>query len=148
MQSCIIKLQNLFHVAKNAKDYLVRPIRRQSSNPKTHTCTINIPFFFFFCGTGAWTQGLHLEHLHQPYFCDRVSQTVCPGWLQTMILLISASWVARIYRCEPPALGYPSFFIPILPLVGRTALTTRQTCPTKATPYLWGLALCSIKVCE
>jgi hypothetical protein len=23
-------------------------------------------FFFFFCGTGAWTQGLHLEPLHQP----------------------------------------------------------------------------------
>jgi hypothetical protein len=30
------------------------------------------------------------------YFQDRVSQTVCPGWLQTGIFLISASWVARI----------------------------------------------------
>jgi hypothetical protein len=29
-------------------------------------------------------------------FCwDRVEQTICPGWLQTAILLISASWVAR-----------------------------------------------------
>jgi hypothetical protein len=28
-------------------------------------------FFFFFGGTGAWTQGLHLEPLHQPYFCER-----------------------------------------------------------------------------
>jgi hypothetical protein len=34
-------------------------------------------FLFFF--TGAWTQGLHLEPLHRPYFCDgffRVSPTV------------------------------------------------------------------------
>jgi hypothetical protein len=30
------------------------------------------------------------------YFWDRVSQTICLGWLQTKILLISASWVARI----------------------------------------------------
>jgi hypothetical protein len=30
------------------------------------------------------------------YFWDRVSWTICPDWLQTVILLISASWVARI----------------------------------------------------
>jgi hypothetical protein len=30
------------------------------------------------------------------FFQDRVSWTSCPGWLQTVILLISASWVARI----------------------------------------------------
>jgi hypothetical protein len=24
----------------------------------------------FFCGTGVWTQGLHFEPLHQPYFCE------------------------------------------------------------------------------
>jgi hypothetical protein len=28
-------------------------------------------------------------------FWDRVSRTICPGWLQTVILLISVSWVAR-----------------------------------------------------
>jgi hypothetical protein len=27
-------------------------------------------FFFFFWGTGARTSGLHLEPLHQPYFCE------------------------------------------------------------------------------
>jgi hypothetical protein len=27
-------------------------------------------FFFFFSGIGVWTQGLHLEALHQPFFCD------------------------------------------------------------------------------
>jgi hypothetical protein len=30
------------------------------------------------------------------FFWARVSQTICPGWLGTPILLISASWVARI----------------------------------------------------
>jgi hypothetical protein len=29
-------------------------------------------------------------------FQDRVSQTVGPHWLQTVILLISASWIAKI----------------------------------------------------
>jgi hypothetical protein len=43
------------------------------------------------------------------YFQDRVSHTNCPGWLQTLILLISASQVARItYRREPPASGLES----------------------------------------
>jgi hypothetical protein len=31
--------------------------------------------FFFFCCTGAWTQGLHLEPLHQPYFCEAFFET-------------------------------------------------------------------------
>jgi hypothetical protein len=30
------------------------------------------------------------------FFQDRVSQTICPGWLRTTILLISASCVAKI----------------------------------------------------
>jgi hypothetical protein len=41
-----------------------------------------------------------LSHSSSPIFVkgfqNRVSQTICPGWLQTSILLISASWVARI----------------------------------------------------
>jgi hypothetical protein len=57
-------------------------------------------FVYLFCGTGAWTQGLHLEQL-QPFFVidffqNRVSWTVCLDWLWTLILLIAASWVARI----------------------------------------------------
>jgi hypothetical protein len=48
-----------------------------------------------------WTQSLHLEPLHwlfseKGFFWDRVSWTICLGWLQTVILLISASWLARI----------------------------------------------------
>jgi hypothetical protein len=47
------------------------------------------------------SQGLHLEPLHQPYFFEGFFEigahwTICSGWLWTMILLISASWVARI----------------------------------------------------
>jgi hypothetical protein len=33
------------------------------------THIMNCLLFFFF-GTAAWTQGLHLESLHQPYFCE------------------------------------------------------------------------------
>jgi hypothetical protein len=35
------------------------------------------------------------------YFAARVLQTVCPGWPQTMILLISASHVAKITGVPP-----------------------------------------------
>jgi hypothetical protein len=38
-------------------------------------------------------------------FQDRVSWTICPSWLQTLILLISASWVARIIGVECLALA-------------------------------------------
>jgi hypothetical protein len=31
-----------------------------------------------FWGTGAWTQDLHLEPLHQPYFCEGFFETL-PG---------------------------------------------------------------------
>jgi hypothetical protein len=53
------------------------------------------------CGAEVWTQGLYLKPLHQPFFCvcdgwARVSRTICLSWLQTEILLISASWVPRI----------------------------------------------------
>jgi hypothetical protein len=60
-----------------------------------------INYLFFSPSTRVRTQDLYLEPLHQPifvkdFFQDRVLWTICQGWLQTMILLISASWVARI----------------------------------------------------
>jgi hypothetical protein len=72
-------------------------------------------FCFIFCSTGAWTQGLHREPLHQPFFetrlfGDRVSWTICPGWFQATILLISASWVARITGVSQWAPGWQSSF--------------------------------------
>jgi hypothetical protein len=70
-------------------------------------------FLFFFGSTQAWTQGLHIELLHQPFFLWRIffktgsHGTVCPGWLWTVFLLISDSWVVRItgvshQRSDPP----------------------------------------------
>jgi hypothetical protein len=42
----------------------------------------------------------HLNHTSSPFCCgyfgDRVSRNICPGWPQIVILLISASQVARI----------------------------------------------------
>jgi hypothetical protein len=56
---------------------------------------------FFGGGAGVWTQGLHLEPLCQlfivkGFFWDSVPLTIFSGWLWTVILLIFASWVARI----------------------------------------------------
>jgi hypothetical protein len=61
---------------------------------------VSVAATFFFC-TETWTQGFHLESLHQPYFCEGFfligsHGTIFPGWLQTAIFLISASWEARI----------------------------------------------------
>jgi hypothetical protein len=59
-------------------------------------------FFFFFGGTGVWTQGFtfakqgfyHLSHTSSP-FCsgNRVWRTICLNCPRTKILLISASQV-------------------------------------------------------
>jgi hypothetical protein len=66
-----------------------------------------ILFIYLFSYTRIWTQGLHLEPLHQPFFVmgffqDRVSQIFCLNWLRATVLLISASWVARITGVSPP----------------------------------------------
>jgi hypothetical protein len=55
----------------------------------------------------------HLSHSTSPcagYFWNRVSQTVCPGWLWTTILLIPAFQVARITGVSHQCLAsIPSF---------------------------------------
>jgi hypothetical protein len=57
-------------------------------------------FFFSFYGTGAWPRAYTLSHSTSPFwwrvFWDRDSQTICQGWLRTLILLISASWVVGL----------------------------------------------------
>jgi hypothetical protein len=50
---------------------------------------------------GLELRAFTLSHSTSPSFCDRVfwdrvSWTICLGWLRTVILLISASWVAGI----------------------------------------------------
>jgi hypothetical protein len=71
---------------------------------KHHTCrqpqTLQ---FFFFAELRFEFKAYTLSHSSSPFcgfffffFLYRVRKTICPGWLQTTILLISASWVARI----------------------------------------------------
>jgi hypothetical protein len=43
-------------------------------------------FFFFFLGRARCAE----------FFWDRVLRTICLGWLWSTVLLISASWVAKI----------------------------------------------------
>jgi hypothetical protein len=72
------------------------------------TFSLHLSVFFFFYGTGTWTQCFvlakqalyHLSWTSSPfcygYFGDGLSQTICLSWPHTMILRISASQVTRI----------------------------------------------------
>jgi hypothetical protein len=42
-------------------------------------CWMILCAFLCVCGTRAWTHGLHLESLHQPFFCDGFFQDRVPG---------------------------------------------------------------------
>jgi hypothetical protein len=73
-------------------------------------CLMCLPTFFFFCGTKAWTQGLHPEPLHQPFFLWWIFFKIGFHWLfvwasNVILLRSSASWVARIIgmRHQGPA---------------------------------------------
>jgi hypothetical protein len=53
-------------------------------------------FFFFFAVFGLELRAYTSSHSTSPIFCDRVFQdrvlqTICLGWLQTEVLLISVS---------------------------------------------------------
>jgi hypothetical protein len=82
-----------------------------SNSPCLHPFTFNSYMFvciYFFGSPGVelrascllvrhCTFGATLTTLFSvEYFWNRVSRTVCLGWLRTLILLIYASWVARI----------------------------------------------------
>jgi hypothetical protein len=62
--------------------------------------SISLSLSFFFMVLGLELRAYTLSQSTSPfcikYFWDRVSQTICLGWLRTTILLIAASWVARI----------------------------------------------------
>jgi hypothetical protein len=82
---------------------------------KSMTATLHFtPSYFFFSLLGLALRACTYSHstTHPFFVCvmcffwDRVSWSICQGWLQTETLLISASWVARLigvsHRC--PAL--------------------------------------------
>jgi hypothetical protein len=88
---------------------------------KYSTIWATLPAFFFLVGsTWVWIQNLelarqvlyHLSHCVSPfcvyvgYFQVGVLQTICPGWPLTSILLISASWVARITSISHQQLAF------------------------------------------
>jgi hypothetical protein len=87
-------------------NFLILPMLSFYHHTIAHTPSsmyLSSPFYIllFFCSPGAWTQGLHLELLHQPYFCEKFFkigslELFAQDWLWTEILLISAFWVARI----------------------------------------------------
>jgi hypothetical protein len=87
-----------FILSSFIKNTCVSPMYRNcwnspSKDSGTRTHTVNMPdatesivnfMVLSFSGTGVWTEDLHLEPFHQPFFCegffrDRVSWTVCPG---------------------------------------------------------------------
>jgi hypothetical protein len=69
---------------------------------KVLLCWPQTLFFFFFEVLGLELRAYTLSHSTNPFFFvlgvfrDRVLRTICLGWLQTVVLLISASKVARI----------------------------------------------------
>jgi hypothetical protein len=78
------------------------------------TWVMSQPFFFFFLVLGLELKAFTLNHSASPfcdrYFQDRFSQTICPSWLRTTILLISASWVAKITGMSHQHLALPFCF--------------------------------------
>jgi hypothetical protein len=74
-------------------------------NYQIHSKHKHVVLFFFFLVRRVWNQGrsrcsTYLSHTSSPfcsgYFRDWVLRTVCPGWPQTSIFLISVSQIIRI----------------------------------------------------
>jgi hypothetical protein len=102
-------------------------------------------FSFFFSVLGLELRAYTWSHSTSPFcvrcFRDRVSQTICLGWFQTLILLISAS---QVPRCEPP--------VPSLLLSFETnfsiSFTNFYWIPTmySVKPILWGFCVWCPKI--
>jgi hypothetical protein len=72
----------------------------EESGPRKVVCVnqadnIRFRFFCFFSVLGLELRAFTLSHSTSPIFVigffERVSRTICPGWFQAVILLISAS---------------------------------------------------------
>jgi hypothetical protein len=81
-----------------------------------------IPLFFFFFfffqkfwfKKGAWTLAKTPALFLWRVFWDRILGTICPGWFQIAILLISASWVTRITGMSYLSLSKNNLHIKVL----------------------------------
>jgi hypothetical protein len=66
--------------------------------------------FFFFSDTGAWTHGLHLDLLHQAYFCEGFFEIGSPELFAQAGLELWSSWSLPEFRvltaCKA---GFPLF---------------------------------------
>jgi hypothetical protein len=104
------------------------------------SCYYYVSFGFFFWGATVRTQGLQLDPLHQPFFVtgfwDMVSQTICQVRLWTAILLISASWVARITNMSHWHLAVFYFIVYTLEWV---TLNTSEIIKFTYKVIFWGL---------
>jgi hypothetical protein len=73
-----------------------------SENCPIHLLIYSLDSFFFFFLVLRFELRAYIPWTTPPalfwdgFFWDRVSWTICPGWLWNLILLISAFWVIRI----------------------------------------------------
>jgi hypothetical protein len=74
------------------------------------------------------------------FFLEIVPQTICPGWLRTVILLISASWVARITGVSHWCAAVTSILQKGFENIGRQRLgpwlKRRNTCLASTRPWI------------
>jgi hypothetical protein len=114
INSCYIKkILSAFYVEPKYGELLYLMGRSLNCRHWIQICNLSW-LFFFFCGTRAWTQGLHLEPIHQPIFLwrvfhDRVSQNYLPRLASNCDppdLCLLSSWD---YRSEPPMPGWAGF---------------------------------------
>jgi hypothetical protein len=105
---CLLKLF-FYYVAKTGQPSWSQPIFiPQPPNSWDYSYMPPYPVLIYLLWYRVWTLGLtlarqalyHLSQSSSPVLCwicqDRVSWTIALGWLWTAILLICASWVARI----------------------------------------------------
>jgi hypothetical protein len=115
-----VATQELLHNSFQLTDHFLRSTQLYRDFKFLFSCR-NFPLFIsliwshnnkcynFFGSIGFWTQGLmlarqvlyHLNNYVSPFNCVcwaflKDSLILCPGWPWTIILLTSASWVARI----------------------------------------------------
>jgi hypothetical protein len=68
------------------------------------------------------------------YFQDKFSWTICPSWLQNVILLVSASWTVRIIGVSNWCLACIRFLIFPLTLIN-SVFSCSYFCSKRLTPW-------------